>query len=281
MSGWHHRHVSVRTALPSEPREFARSAVPIALIILAAAVPFTRPFVLVVLIGGTVVAVRRDVPVRWSWAAPIPVAVGLCWGLLAPPIAAAGGADCAVTTSPPAMWRLTEAVLVLGVLTVLAVVLRARPIDLLLRWPKRDVVRLAVVGAVILGPLGLLIGAALAKPFFGSFSLDLGNVGFIVPALIFAGANGVTEELAYRGALMTWTSRVTGTWTALVAQAVVFGLAHGGADVGGSPVVLMAVLGLGGFISGWIALRTRSLLIPIAWHVALDLPLYAYLACRS
>ena len=131
------------------------------------------------------------------------------------------------------------------------------------------------------GPVGLLVGAALAKPFFGSFSLDLGNLGFLVPALVFATANGVAEELAYRGALMNWTARVTGTWTALIAQAVVFGLAHGGPDVGGSPIVLMAALGLGGFIAGWIALRTRSLLLPMAWHIALDLPLYAYLACRA
>jgi membrane protease YdiL (CAAX protease family) len=43
----------------------------------------------------------------------------------------------------------------------------------------------------------------------------------------------------------------------------------------------MAVLGVGGFIAGLITQRTRSLLIPIAWHVALDLPLYAYLACRA
>jgi hypothetical protein len=57
-------------------------------------------------------------------------------------------------------------------------------------------------------------------------------------------------------------------------------LAHGGADVGGSPLVLMAVLGIGGFIAV-ITLRTRSPLIPIVWHVALDLPLYAYLACRA
>jgi uncharacterized protein len=170
---------------------------------------------------------------------------------------------------------------VAGVLAVLAVTLRAKPVDLLLRWPRRDVVRLAIVGAIVLGPLGLLLGAALARPFFGTFSLDLTDLGFLVPALVFAISNGVSEELAYRGALLNWTGRVTGTWAALVAQAIVFGLAHGGADVGGSPVVLMAVLGLGGFVAGLIALRTRSLLLPIAWHVALDLPLYAYLACRA
>ena len=270
-----------RAALPTDVREFARSSVPIGLIILAAAVAPTRPFVLAALVAGVVVAVRREAPVRWAWAAPIPVAVALTWGLLAAPVADLAGGDCTIVTSPPAVWRLAEAALVLGVLAVLAAVLHVKPIDLLLRWPRREAVQLAIVGAVILGPLGLVLGTALAQPFFGSFSLDLGDLAFLMPALVFATANGVTEELAYRGALLNWTGRVTGTWTALIAQAVVFGLAHGGDDVGGSPIVLMAVLGFGGFIAGWIALRTRSLLIPIAWHVALDLPLYAYLACRT
>ena len=68
---------------------------------------------------------------------------------------------------------------------------------------------------------------------------------------MFATANGVMEELAYRGALLAWTARVTGVWAAVVAQAVVFGLAHGSAsDVGGSPIVLMVVLGVGGFSPG-------------------------------
>jgi membrane protease YdiL (CAAX protease family) len=154
--------------------------------------------------------------------------------------------------------------------------------DLFLRWPARWVVRMAVVGAIVLGPLGLLLGALLARPFFGTFSLDLSNLGFLLPALVFAGANGVMEELAYRGAMMAWTAKVTGIWVAVVAQAVVFGLAHGSAsDVGGSPIVLTVVLGVGGLVAGLIAIRTRSLLVPIAWHVALDLPLYAYLGCRT
>jgi membrane protease YdiL (CAAX protease family) len=274
--------VTARRALPSDPREFARSVVPIGLIILAAAVPWTRPFVLVGLVAGAAVAVGRNAPVRWVWAAPIPVAVSLCWNLLVAPVADPGGADCTSLGSPPAVWRLTEAILTLGVLALLASVLRARRGDLFLRGPARWVVRMAVVGAIVLGPLGLLLGALLARPFFGTFSLDLSNLGFLLPALVFAGANGVMEELAYRGAMMAWTAKVTGIWVAVVAQAVVFGLAHGSAsDVGGSPIVLTVVLGVGGLIAGLIAIRTRSLLVPIAWHVALDLPLYAYLGCRT
>jgi membrane protease YdiL (CAAX protease family) len=269
-----------RRQLPADLADAARSGIPIGLLILAAAVPVARPIVLVALVAGVAVAIRRRAPVRWAWAAPIPVAVNLCWGLLPAPLADPLGANCTDLDSPPAIWRAAEALLALGSLAVLAYVLRARRSDLGLRWPARAVVRLAVVGAVLLGPIGLVLGAWLARPFFGTFELDLSRPGFLAPALIFAVANGVMEELAYRGALLGWTSRVTGTWLALVGQAIVFGVAHGGADVGGSPILLMTALGVGGFVAGVIALRTRSLLIPIAWHVALDLPLYVYLACR-
>ena len=270
-----------RRQLPADLADAARSGIPIGLLILAAAVPITRPVVLVALIAGVAVAIRRRAPVRWAWAAPIPVAVNLCWGLLPAPLADPLGADCTDFDSPPAVWRAAEAMLALVSLVVLAYALRARRSDLGLRWPARAVVRLAILGAVLMGPIGLVLGAWLARPFFGTFELDLSRPGFLVPAVIFAVANGVMEELAYRGALLGWTSRVTGTWLALIGQAVVFGIAHGGADVGGSPILLMTALGIGGFVAGVIALRTRSLLIPIAWHVALDLPLYVYLACRA
>jgi membrane protease YdiL (CAAX protease family) len=273
--------IRTRRPLPTDVADAARSAVPIGLLILAAAVSVARPIVLIALVAGFIVASRRNAPVRWSWAAAVPVAVSLCWGLLAAPTADLLGADCTRLDSPPAAWRALEAGVVLASLAVLAFVLGARPADLGLRWPARPVVRAALAGAVVLGPIGLLAGPALARPFFGAIELDLGRPAFLLPALVFAVANGVTEELAYRGALLGWTSRITGTWLAVLGQAVVFGVAHGGADVGGSTLLLMVALGGGGFVAGLIALRTRSLLVPIAWHVALDLPLYAYLACRA
>ncbi len=270
-----------RQLLPRDIADTLRSGVPIGLLLVAAAFSPVRLLVLAALVVGFALAVRRDAPVRWSWAAPIPVAVTLCWGLLPAPLADPLGADCISLSSPPAVWRAAEAGLALASLLILAIVLRARWSDLGLRWPSRSVVRVALAGAVILGPIGLLLGALLARPFFGAFELDLSRPGFIVPALVFALANGIMEEVAYRGALLGWTAKVTGTGLALAGQAVVFGLAHGGADVGGSPVALMVALGVGGFIAGVITLRTRSLLVPIAWHVALDLPLYVYLACRG
>lgn len=270
-----------RRPLPTDLADAARSSVPIGLLILAAAVPATRPVVLAVLVAGFAVAMHRNAPFRWAWAAPIPVAISLWWGLLPAPLADPLGGDCTDLDSPPAVWRAAEAGLALASLALLSLVLRARRSDLGLRWPARSVVGVAAAGALILGPIGLLLGSLLARPFFGTFELDLSRPAFLLPALIFAIANGVMEELSYRGALLGWTSRVTGTWLAVVGQAVVFGLAHGGADVGGSPIFLMFALGVGGLLAGVIAVRTRSLLVPIAWHVALDLPLYVYLACRA
>ena len=273
--------MTVHGALPRDPAGAARALLPIVLIIVAAAVRETRVAVLVALAAGTLVAIRRDAPVRWAWAAPVPVALSLSFGLIVPPSAAANGLDCTSVTSPPAVWRLLEAAIVLGSVAVLALILEARPASLWLRWPSRRVVETGLIGFALFGVLGLLVGPALARPFFGSFGLDLSDPAALVPALIFATSNGVMEEVAYRGTLMGWSARVVGLAPAVGFQAVVFGIAHGGPDVIGGALPLMLALTAGGLLAGVIAVRTRSLFLPIAVHIALDLPLYVYLACRT
>ena len=67
--------------------------------------------------------------------------------------------------------------------------------------------------------------------------------------------------------------------TLLLVSAVVFGLAHSGSDVVGNGLPLMLALGAGGLIAGIIAVRTRSLLLPMAIHIGLDIPIYYALAC--
>jgi hypothetical protein len=110
---------------------------------------------------------------------------------------------------------------------------------------------------------------------------DITVLGAILPALLFAAANGAMEELVYRGALLGWSARVMGVAPAVVGQAIVFGLAHSGADVVGNGLVLSLALGVGGLVAGIIAVRTRSLLLPIAIHVGLDIPIYSAFACAT
>jgi membrane protease YdiL (CAAX protease family) len=272
--------MTARRALPSDPADFARSVVPLALLAVAAAAHETRIAVLVALGAGTAIAISRGAPVRWAWAGAFPVGLSLAWESWPAPVAAAGGADCADPTSPIALWRAAQAILILAVVTGLAVRLKASRSSLYLRRPTASVIRLSVAGFLIVGPVALVVGPWLARPFFGDVSYDLA-IGALVPALVFAAANGVLEEVIYRGALLGWSARVMGAWPAIVGQAVVFGLAHSGPDVLASPILLSIGLGFGGLIAGVIAVRTRSLLLPLAIHVGFDIPLYYGLACTS
>lgn len=265
--------------LPFEPADLLRSIVPIALLSVAAAVPPSRLAMLLVLAVGTGVAVRRDAPVRWTWAGAVPIAVSLFWGTLPAPVVS-GLAACENPASPVATWRALEAVVVLVALAIVTLVLRAGRGTLYLRRPARRWLGWAIVGFLVAGPVALLVGPYLARPFFGDVYYVF-LAGAIVPALIFAISNGVMEELVYRGALMSWTGRVTGIGPALVGQAVVFGLAHSGSDVLGFQVPLMLAMGLAGLLAGLVTIRTRSLLIPIAIHIGLDIPIYFAFACPA
>jgi membrane protease YdiL (CAAX protease family) len=273
--------LTVRAILPRDPAASARAVLPILLVLVAAGVRETRLAVLVALAAGTVVAIRRDAPVRWAWAAPLPVALSLVFGLIVPPAADPGGANCGDPISPPALWRVVEGVLVLGSVVLLGVLLRAEPAGLWLRRPSGRGLGLGAAGFALFGVFGLLVGPALARPFFGSFGLDTSDPWALLPALVFALSNAIMEEIAYRGVLLGWSARVIGLGPALALQAIVFGIAHAGPDVNGSPLVLVVAFTGGGLIAGLIAIRTRSLFLPIAIHVALDLPIYVYLACRT
>ena len=267
--------------MPSDRRETARSAVPLGLLALAAVIPILRLPVLVALAAGTAIAINRGATVRWTWAAGVPVAISLAWGILPVPTAALDGSDCADPSSPIAIWRLAEAAVVLASLVVLATTLKASRSSLELRMPNRSVVRWSIAGFLVAGPLALLLGPIVARPFVGDVSYDVTVVGAIAPALVFAIANGTMEELAYRGALLGWSAKVIGVWPAVVGQAVVFGLAHSGADVVGDGVPLMVGLGAAGLVAGVIAIRTRSLLLPMAIHIGLDIPIYYAFACGT
>ena len=161
-----------------------------------------------------------------------------------------------LAASPVAVWRAAEAVVVLAALAILAQVLGAPRTSLFLRWPEPPIVRWSIIGFLVAGPVALVVGPILARPFVGEIRYDVTIIGAVVPALPFAIANGTMEELAYCGALLGWSSRVMGVAPAVVGQAVVFGLAHSGSDVVGNNVPLMVALGVGGLIAGIIAVRT-------------------------
>jgi membrane protease YdiL (CAAX protease family) len=251
----------------------------VAALVLAALLPPLRIPLLLGLVAMLVVAGRRR-PWRWALAGAIPVALILVWGELVGRHLLEDVFVCADPASLVAWLRAAEAVLVITTITLLAWWLGTTLRALGLARPTGREVAIGLA-AILLVPIpSLYLGPLLAEPFFGRIDLDLGSPLAIVPALVLGLANGTMEELAYRGALMSWLSRVAGPSIGLVGQAVVFGVAHTGSDFVGPVLPVVLAVMAGGLVAGLIVRRTGSLWIPIAAHVAIDVPLYYAAACR-
>jgi membrane protease YdiL (CAAX protease family) len=258
----------------------------VALVGLGAVARETAPFVFLGVLFAYLYT-RRFGTRSPALAAVLPVAALLVWRSLPQPLAAAGAADCANLLAPPAVWRFLEGVV--GLLAVAALVLDRRTSlgELGLRRGSRRVRLVALVALVAIAPIALYAGtlfgdARMGGIFFGSYVLDLGQPLALLPALVFAASNALAEELAYRGAMRTWLAPSLGVAGANLAQAVVFGLSHTGSDfVGleGAIPVMLAMMAVG-FIGGIVARRTGSLTLLLAIHLAADIPIYFYWACR-
>ena len=251
----------------------------LAALVVAALLPAARFPILVALAACFAIAPRRS-NLSWAAAAALPVALNLGWGSLAIGVPGPDLRDCANLLSPPAVGRVAEAVVVCGLVVLLARLLRTDLRALGLRRPTRPEM---AVGLVVLAvvPIGsLILGSVLAEPFFGPVRLRLDDPLAIIPALALAIANGTMEEVIYRGTLMRWLTPLMGAAAVLVGQAVVFGTAHTGSDFVASPLPVMLAVATGGLIAGLIARRTGSLAIPIVVHIAFDFPLYYAAACR-
>jgi len=248
-------------------------------LVVAALVPAVRPVVLAALILGAMVVPRRS-PSWRSLAAGMPVALILTWGGVIGSQARTDLLDCANPVAPVALSRMAEAALVVLVTMLLARRLGGSLAGLGIRRPTRTEITLSVLAIAIIPAASLMVGGALAEPFFGPVRLYLGAPLALVPALLLAVANGTMEELAYRGALLTWLSPSVGLRVALVGQTVVFGLAHSGTDYVASAVPVMLAITASGLLAGLIVRRTGSLLLPIVVHICFDIPLFYAAACR-
>jgi membrane protease YdiL (CAAX protease family) len=285
MSSW---RIGEHAATPRIERAPAIALPPLILLIGAAAVEGLRLPVLVLLLLGWIssllVARRRPLttlrPEVLVFAACLAGALNLAWGGV--PAAALIGSDvaCADRLAPFAILRVTGALLVLACVALLVRLLRATPAEIGLRWPSRPWLLVSVVALPVIGAAAVFLGPPLGEPFFGPIAYQTPGLPALVPALLFAVANAGMEEVVYRGVLLRWLAPVNGVASALALQAIVFGLGHGvGTDFIGSPLPVMAATAAAGLMLGALALRTRSLLLPIAIHAALDIPVFFGKVC--
>ena len=233
------------------------------------------------------VAVAAVAACAWSWrrripaglVAVLPVAIVLSWPAWLGADIALGPAGCAEPATVIALRRVAV-LLIVAVPTAGLVWGGGYPVSLLgLRRPGRAEAAAAIVGGVAVALGGLVIGPAIAEPFFGRLSFER-PLAAVVPALVFGAANGLLEELAYRGVLQGLLGTVLGRWPAIVVQAAVFGISHVGPEVTDLVPVHAALMAAAGLAAGLIVDRTRSLAIPIGVHVGADVALYFGLACR-
>jgi membrane protease YdiL (CAAX protease family) len=257
------------------------------LLVAAAAVESLRVPVLVLLLLGFLAASlpRRSGGERppshlLVYGACLVVVLNLAWGGVPLSAIIGIGAACADRLAPFAALRVVGALLVLGALWLFIRLARASPSDIGLSWPSRGWLVASVVAVAVVGAGAILLGPMLAEPFFGPIAPPTAELGTLVPAVVFALANATMEEVAYRGALQRWLTPAAGVVNALALQAFIFGLAHGvGTDFIGSPLPVMAATAAAGLVLGALALRTRSLVLPIAIHVALDIPVFYGKVC--
>ncbi|MEX0709843.1 MAG: CPBP family intramembrane glutamic endopeptidase [Chloroflexota bacterium] len=266
----------------------ATAVLPLILLIAAAAFEWLRPPVTVLLLVGLLATalVARRTPGRpvgrelLVHAGCFVVALNLAWGAVPLEALIGGGAACADRMAPFALLRVGGAVLVLACVGLVVRLARAGLADIGVRWPSGRTIVISLAVVPVIGVAAVLVGPPLAEPFFGPIAPPTATLASLIPALLFAGANATMEEVVYRGALLRWFMPVTGVASALALQAFVFGLAHGvGTDFIGSPLPVMAATVAAGLAFGALALRTRSLLLPIAIHVALDIPVFYGKVC--
>lgn len=263
------------------------AVIPLILLLAAAAIEPLRLVMLLALVVGFIATVR----VNWGRGGPVAatahiygacalVALSTVWSGIALPASARDGSTCASLLAPFALYRAAGAVLVLAAVALVVRSLGSTGAEIGVRRASPTVVALALGALVVVGLVATFIGPSLAEPFFGPLPVALEDPSALLPALLFAVANASMEETAYRGVLLRWIMRSHGTVAAMAVQAAAFGLAHGvGGDFAGSPLPVVAATAVGGLAFGAIALRTGSLVLPIAIHAALDIPIYYANAC--
>jgi membrane protease YdiL (CAAX protease family) len=161
--------------------------------------------------------------------------------------------------------------LVVGLATaVLAVLVYAWVVR---RTEHRDVVEVSREGAVSGLGWGTLLGVALFAlvivnlAFLGSYTVHgLGTVTGAVGLVGFMAAVAVGEELMFRGVLFRIIEGWTGTWIALTATSLLFGLAHlinPNASLWGALAIAVEAGGM--LTAAYVA--TRKLWVPIGLHL--------------
>ena len=251
-----------------------------ALLLVVALDPSLRPLGAVAVVPAWLALRIADRPSAIAWAAVLPLVVVLAWPWILGVDVPVGDPACRDPLSLIALRRLVVAVVGAALVAAMAVAHGGTRAELGIRAPARIEGILAVGGGVLLVVTGLVVGPIVARPFFGALEFPV-HAAALAPALLFGLANGIVEELLYRGALQAWLGRLAPSVVTIAYQGVVFGIVHAGPEVVSLVpfhIALLTVVGVAAGIARW---RFGSLWVPAGIHVGADVALYLGLACRS
>lgn len=251
-----------------------------AVLLAAALLTATRPAAAIVLFAGWLLLRSAGRPAALAWAAVLPVGLVLPWPSLVGADSPLGETGCVDPMSAIVARRLAVAAVGLLAVAVLARVHRSSLAELGLRRPSGVEALAAAAAVLVVAAGGLWIGPWLAQPFFGELVFPR-PVAALVPAVVFGVANGVLEEVSYRGAMQAWLARSMPLAPAIALQGLAFGVVHAGPEVLALLPVHVALMSAIGIAGGAVRARLGSLWIPIGVHVGADIALYVGLACRA
>jgi membrane protease YdiL (CAAX protease family) len=139
-----------------------------------------------------------------------------------------------------------------------------------------------VAGVVLTSASVLLVFSRVAPPRIGtgaSFLTILTPWALVIAGVAFALLNALVEELLFRGAVLHHLGHALGRWTAVVAQALAFGMLHlNGYPYGPVGVGLAFVYGM---LLGALRLRSGGLLAPWIAHVLTDLVIFVLIVSAA
>lgn len=123
----------------------------------------------------------------------------------------------------------------------------------------------------------LVIAFLLPGPLIGREGvplLALGGSAAIATGVAQA-ASAIGQEIQFRGVLLVALEREHGRWTALIAQALIFGVAHIATQYQGPAESLIPLVILLGLVWGWMTQQSRSVWPAALVHVVAELFLVA------
>ncbi|WP_165821015.1 CPBP family intramembrane glutamic endopeptidase [Nocardioides gansuensis] len=139
-----------------------------------------------------------------------------------------------------------------------------------------------VAGVVLTSASVLLVFSRAAPPRIGagaSFLTTMTPWSLVIAGLAFGLLNALVEELLFRGAVLHHLGNALGKWTAVLVQALAFGMLHlNGYPYGPVGVGLAFVYGL---LLGAMRLRSGGLLAPWIAHVLTDLVIFGLIVSTA